>query len=329
MAELPVNLSDIQAAGERIAEDVFQTPLIHAHPLEEFSELLLAKKAALYLKAENFQVTRSFKTRGAFNALRQLSNSDSKLGVVARSSGNFAQALAYAAFKLGIQATIVMPENAPAVKKEKTASYSPEIVFYEGDGPAGDALAAEISTETGKVLLSPYDNRDVIAGQGTAALEIVEQLPEVSTFLCQIGGGGLLSGCATAIKSMRPSCRVIGIEPQGANDYFLSRQAGKQIRLDSTNTIADGLRSLTVGDLNWPLLGEYVDEVLTVSEDEIISTMKFLREAMGLIVEPSGAVSLAGLLYGSAQIAGDKIVCLISGANVDLGAFCGWACPPR
>lgn len=313
-----MQITTIQKAQRTIAPYIRKTPLIRAFALEE----CLKSKAQIYLKCENLQITSSFKARGAFNALLNLSSQEKKRGVVTRSSGNFAQALAYASSKLDIPATIVMPKNAPSIKKEKTAQYRPTLIFA---GPTRKEELAEVEKHTssqGLTPLSPYNHTDVIAGQGTIALEIFETLPSISQFFCPIGGGGIMAGTASAFKALNPAVHLVGIEPKGANDYYLSRQAGKLTTLDKIDTIADGLRAPQVGSLNWPILQQLVDEVATVSDEQIKAAIRMLYDAMGMIIEPSGAASVAGLLFKPElrKQEGD-IVCVLTGANVDLDLF--------
>ncbi|MBS0653120.1 MAG: threonine/serine dehydratase [Verrucomicrobia bacterium] len=316
-----MELVDIQKAQRAIAPYVRKTPLIRAFPIEE----CLKSDARIYLKCENFQITSSFKARGAFNALLNLSADAKKRGVVTRSSGNFAQALAYAGFVLNIPATIVMPENAPQVKKEKTAQYKPALLFRGPSQKEEQAEVERLASTEGLTPLSPHNHRDVIAGQGTIALEIFEDLPSVAQFFCPIGGGGIMAGTSIAFKSLNPDIHLVGIEPEGANDYYLSRQAGNPISLDKIDTIADGLRTPQVGSLNWPVLEKLLDEAATVTDEQIKAAMRLLYNAMGLIIEPSGAASVAGLLFKPdiRRHQGD-IVCVLTGGNVDLDLFYSW-----
>jgi len=316
-----MEFADIQKAQEKIAPYIRKTPLIRAFALEE----CLKSKGQIYLKCENLQATSSFKARGAFNALLNLSSEGKKRGVVTRSSGNFAQALAYASSILHIPATIVMPENAPQVKKEKTAQYKPTLLFAGPTQKEEQAEVEKLASSQGLTPLSPHNHYDVIAGQGTIALEILETLPTITQYFCPIGGGGIMAGTATAFKAINPSVHIVGIEPEGANDYYLSRQAGKPIALDKIDTIADGLRAPHVGSLNWPVLQQLVDEAATVSDEQIKAALRMLYDAMGLIVEPSGAASVAGLLFKPdlRKQEGD-IVCVLTGANVDLDLYYSW-----
>jgi len=315
-----MDLKTIQTAQKAIAPYIKKTPLIRCNALEEH----LRSKGRIFLKCENLQMTNSFKPRGAFNALLNLPEEQRKRGVVTRSAGNFAQGLAMAAQTLGIRAVIVMPLSVPLVKKEKTARFGAEIILHGKNQLEEQAKAKEIADKENLVLLSPYDHADVIAGQGSIALEILEDLPEIAHFFCPIGGGGLAAGTAVAFKALKPAIRIYGIEPAGAGDYFLSRKAGKRIPLEKVDTIADGLRAPQVGVLNWPLLEKNVDEALTVTDEEIMRAMRFLYEKAGMMLEPSGAASVAGLMFHPEQkITGDA-VCVLSGSNVDRDKFYPW-----
>jgi threonine dehydratase len=312
---------EILSAQENIRPYLPKTLLVQCHPLEK--ELKL--KGRLFLKCEHLQLTGSFKVRGAFNALLQLSAEEKKRGVITRSSGNFAQALAFAGSVLHVPITLVMPSNAPKIKIESTAKYSPKIIFSEHDQIQQQAQAFDIAKKEKLALLSPFDHLEVIAGAGTIALEVWETLPSVTQYFCPIGGGGLMAGTATAFKALNPTIETVGIEPQGANDYYLSRQAGARTRLEKVDTIADGLRAPQVGELTWPILQKNVDKLALVSDTEIISAMRYLHEKMGFIVEPSGAAAFASLLNHPERIKpGSDAVCVLSGSNVDRAAFDKW-----
>lgn len=316
---MTLTLSDIQQAHLRICEYLKPTPLLRCETLEKE----LAFPGKIFLKCEFNQPTGTFKVRGAFNALLQLSPQERKIGVVTRSSGNFAQAVAFVAQELAIRATIVMPENAPKTKIEGTKKFNPSLLFSGNKHEEGERIVNQLVKEHGLIPLHPYNNYRTMAGQGTAALEILQELPEVDHFYCPIGGGGLLSGCATAFKETRPSIKIHGIEPEGAGDYHASRKSGKLECWDVVNTIADGLRASSVGELNYPILNKYVDEVSLVSDEEIKKSMKWLYEKMGLITEPSGAVSFAGFIRNYHHLRGNVVI-LISGKNVDQDSFNSW-----
>lgn len=313
------NLNHILSAQTRIQEYLEPTPLIRCEALEK--ELQFDGK--IFLKMESAQPTGSFKVRGAFNAISQLNQAERERGVITRSSGNFAQAVAYAAQKLGIHAVIVMPQNAPQTKIKGTQRYGAQIVFSGNSHEEGDAIVARLAEEQGYVRLHPYNNYQTMAGQGTAALEILQECREIHHFFCPIGGGGLLSGCATAFKESDATINIHGVEPTGAADYATSRQTGKREHWNDIHTIADGLRAAAVGELNYPILNHYVDDVHVVSDEEIKKAMKWLYNQMEIITEPSGSVSLAGFLAQHKQIQGNVVI-LISGKNVDQASFEQW-----
>lgn len=314
-----MDLSNFTKARKALLPYVKKTPLIRSHALEE----LLGNRARVFLKCENVQATNSFKPRGAFTVLLRLSAEEKKRGVITRSAGNFAQGLALAGKTLDIKTTIVMPPNVPLVKKNQTASYGAKIILFGENQQEEQAKALEIAKQESLIVLSPYDHPDVIAGQGTISLEVYENLPTITHFFCPVGGGGLMAGCASCFKNLNPKIHVIAVEPTAANDYFLSRQAGQRVRNKEVNTIADGLRAPQVGDHPWPLLQKNVDEAVCVSEEEIKRTMRFIYEKHGLILEPSGAVSVAGLIFHRTPLHGD-VVCVLSGANVDKERFYEW-----
>ena len=307
---------NVEEARKKISSYIQKTPLIRAPDLEKAN-------VRIFLKCENLQFTGSFKQRGAFNALLHLSGEEKKRGVITRSSGNFAQALAYAAYKLGIEATIVMSESASEYKKEKTKKYGPKLYFRK-TRQEEDQTVREMAEEKKLVRLSPFNHKDVIAGGGTLGLEILEDLPTISHYFCPLGGGGLMGGSSFALKENHPEVQTIGIEPEGANDYYRTLKEKKRVVIMEPDTIADGLRAPCVGDLDLPLLQKYVDRVEIVSDDAIKKAMRFLYRKMGLIIEPSGAASVAGLLSHTEALSGD-VVCVLSGGNVVYDSFIKWA----
>lgn len=314
-----LTLTDIQQALPRVHQNLSPTPLMRCDALEKE----LNFKGRIFLKCENMQPTGSFKVRGAFNILSLLTDEEKQRGVVTRSSGNFAQAVALAAKKLNISATIIMPKNAPKIKIEGTMKFEPEIKFSGKKHEEGEMMMSQLVQEKGLVPIHPYNDYRTMAGQGTAALEILDQESEVDHFFCPIGGGGLMSGCATALKETNSAIKVHGVEPAGAADYYDSRKSGKRVRWEVINTIADGLRSEAVGELNYPILEKYVDEVSIVTDEEIKAAMKWLFCNMKMITEPSGAVSLAGFIKVHSQLKGNVVI-LISGQNVDEENFKEW-----
>lgn len=271
----------------------------------------------IYLKCENFQRVGAFKFRGAYNAVSQLSNAQKEAGIVTHSSGNHAQGLALAAKLLGVQVTIVMPDNAPAIKKAATAGYGATIVTC----PAveREAVCAQLIDEHGYTLIHPYDNANIIAGAGTAALELLQEAGPLDVLFAPVGGGGLLSGTALAAAVHQPTCQVVGVEPATANDAQRSWQTGEIVRLTAVpDTLADGLRTRFVGAHNLPIMQQYVSDMLTVSEADIISTLKFLWLRLKLVVEPSSAVALAPIFTGKIAKSNQRIGVILSGGNVDV-----------
>jgi threo-3-hydroxy-L-aspartate ammonia-lyase len=316
-----MDLRDIRTAEQEIRRYLPKTPLVRCYPLEKE----LNYQGRIFLKCEHLQWTGSFKSRGAFNALLHLSEEEKKRGVISRSSGNFAQALAYAGSTLHVPTLVVMPSNAPEIKKESTARHGARVLLTELNYLEQQEKVLEIARTERLTVLSPFNHVHIIEGAGTISLEIWEELPTIAQFFCQIGGGGLMAGSATAFKALNPSIEVIGIEPKGANDYFRSRQAGERIRLETTDTIADGLRAPQVGDLPWPLLQKNVDKAETVTDEEIKGAMRFLYEKMGMVIEPSGATSFAALLSHPEWLKPDSdIACILSGGNVDRTPFFQW-----
>lgn len=314
-----MDITQIEKASKDISPYVLKTPVERCPELEA----LLKTNVRIFFKREDQQVTNTFKSRGAFNALINLIAEKKKCGVVTRSSGNFAQAVACAAERLGIPAVIVMPENAPKIKRDLTESFKPELIICGNSHEEGQAAVEEIKEKRGCVALSPYDHQDVIAGQGTIGLEVYQSLPSVKHYFCPIGGGGLLGGSALALKERDASIEIFGVEPEGAKDYYLSREAGQRLVYGPVETIADGLRAPVVGVHNWPLLEKYVDHVELVTDLQIKQAMLWLYENKQWIIEPSGATALASLLFHPHQLKGDT-VCVISGANVDKDMFYEW-----
>ncbi len=277
--------------------------------------------AELYFKCENFQKAGAFKIRGATNAVFALSDEAAKAGVVTHSSGNFAGALALAARWRGIKATVVMPENSPTVKCDAVRGYGGEIAFCKPTLEARETGAAEVVAKTGATFLHPYNDNTVIAGQGTAALELIEDVPALDALIAPVGGGGLLSGCAIAATALEPGIRVLGAEPAGADDAQRSLAADRILPSVNPATIADGLRT-SLGSLTFPILKSLVSEILLVEEHEIIQAMRLIWERMKIVVEPSSAVPLAALLNRlPADLSGKRIGIVVSGGNVDLEAL--------
>jgi|SRR5271165_181068 len=317
-----VTLNDIRAAQAGIRGIAVHTQLI------EFTNEDSAFRR-LFLKPENQQPIGAFKLRGAYSKIASLSAEDRKHGVITYSSGNHAQGVAYAARALGVKAVIVMPHNAPAIKRKATAALGAEIVIVGPGSSERQLKAEELAAQHGYAIVPPYNDEQIIAGQGTMGLEIIEDLPEVEMVLAPVGGGGMLSGVAAAIKLSKPSVKVIGVEPELAADAQASFRAGKIVQLPASEvsrTIADGLRTQSIGPINFEHIRRYVDDIVTVSEDEIREAVKLLASNPKTVAEPSGAVAVAGFLFHRAQLPAAKLnVAIISGGNIDpkmLEEFC-------
>lgn len=308
----PVNYNQIAIAANRLSSVAHHTPVITSTTVNKLTN------CEVFFKCENFQRTGSFKFRGAYNALSKLSETEKQLGVLTYSSGNHAQAIALAGKLLNIPTTIVMPNNAPQVKQAATRGYGAEIILYDINQTTREKLAAEIAQERGYKIIPPYDHIDIIAGQGTTALELIEEVENLDLLLVCCGGGGLLSGCAVATKNLLKNCQVIGVEPKNADDATRSFYSKSLQTVHNPNTIADGARTPYLGKLNFPLILNYVDDMVTVSESEILRTMYFIWERMKLVIEPTGALAAAALLEGIVQVSGVRVGVIISGGNVDI-----------
>ncbi|NHF58743.1 threonine/serine dehydratase [Flavobacteriaceae bacterium TP-CH-4] len=293
-------------------------PYIHNTPVLSSRLINKAVGAEVFFKCENFQRAGAYKMRGATNAILRLTDEERGKGVVTHSSGNFAQALSLAAQSLGITAHIVMPTSAPEVKKVGVREYGGKIYECEPTLAARQAMADQIAQETGATFLHPSNQLEVILGQGTAAMELLEEHPDLNAIFCPVGGGGLIAGSALAAHYFGTDCKVYGGEPFEADDAYRSLQSGIIESNETTNTIADGLRT-TLGDQNFPIIKEYVTEIIRVTEDEIIAAMRMVWERMKIIIEPSSAVTFAALLRERRQFRGLKVGTIISGGNVDLG----------
>ncbi len=293
------------------------TPYIHRTPILSSSLLNKMVGASLFFKCENFQRGGAYKIRGATNAILQLSEEQKQQGVVTHSSGNFAQALSLASKSVGVQATIVMPSNAPEVKKAAVATYEGKIVMCEPTIAAREAAAQKIVSEQGATFIHPSNDIQVIIGQGTACLELLEELPDLNCVVNPVGGGGLIAGSSIAAHHFGTQCKVIGSEPFEADDAYRSLISGKIETNLSTNTIADGLRT-QLGDQNFPIILSHVDRIIRVTEEEIIHAMRLIWERMKIIIEPSSAVTFAAILKEKESFANQKVGLIISGGNVDV-----------
>jgi len=297
--------------------DVRIRPLARHTPVFTSTSVNRAAGVEVHFKCENLQRGGAFKIRGASNLIFSIPDEDLPRGVVAFSSGNHAQAVAIAAEKAGTKATIVMPADAPRGKLEATRNHGASIVTYDRKSESREAIAERILKETGATLVPPFDHPLVMAGQGTAALELLQTIPQLDAFIAPIGGGGLLAGCATIAKALDPEIRIFGAEPERANDTFLSLQAGRRVEIPLPDTIADGLRAPQPGALTFPVLQRHVEKVLLVSEAEIRQTVKFLLMRMKLLVEPSGAVAAAAVLHHKLPKNVRSIGVILSGGNLD------------
>jgi threonine dehydratase len=301
----------IQAAKKRLQGQAHVTPVMTSRNLNR------RVGADVYLKCENFQRVGAFKFRGAYNAICQLSEKDRKRGIITHSSGNHAQAVALVGRLLGIQTTIVMPDNAPLTKRAATEAYGATIIDYDPRDSTREKISKDLETSHGYKLIPPYDHEDIVAGQGTAALELFEKLETLDKLLVPCGGGGLLSGSAVVAKKRDPGCQVIGIEPELADDANRSFQTGRLQTVNNPPTIADGTRTPSLGErVTFPLVLKYVGDMKTVSEDSIIQAVQFLFYRMKLVVEPSGALGIAALLSGAVEARG-RVGVIISGGNID------------
>jgi threonine dehydratase len=309
---------DIRAAARRIEKIAKRTPVMHSRGFDAASGI------SAFFKCENFQTGGAFKIRGAANFVFSIPQADLPRGVVAFSSGNHAQAVAIAARSVGIPATLVMPMDAPKSKLEATRAQGAKIVEYDRFREDRAAIGAHIAAETGAALVPPFDHPWIMAGQGTAALELLEQVPDLDALIAPIGGGGLMAGCSIAARHLRPGIRIIGVEPEKGNDAFLSLQAGKRVEVPPPDTIADGLRTPVPGALTFPILQRNVEQVVLVSDDEIRAAVKFLLARLKILVEPSGAVGAAAALSGKLPRGLGRVGIVLSGGNVDFDLLAGF-----
>lgn len=307
-----VTITDVEAAAKRLAGVAHRTPVLTSRTVNDRTN------AQVFFKCENFQRTGSFKFRGAYNALSQLSEEQKQKGVLTFSSGNHAQATALAGQLLNIPITIAMPDDAPAVKLSATRGYGGEVVLYNRKQTNREELAQTLLTERGGVMIPPYDHPHIVAGQGTAAKELIQEVGELDLLLVCCGGGGLLSGSAIATKAVLPNCRVIGVEPELADDATRSFHTKILQTVHNPETIADGARTPYLGKITFPLVLHYVDDMVTVSEEAILRTMFFLWERLKIVIEPTGVLAAAALLEGVVKVPGAKVGVIISGGNVDL-----------
>ena len=315
ISALPASFEDVRAAAARLDGVAHRTPVVTSATLDERTG------AHVFIKAENLQRIGAFKFRGAYNKIAQLSPEQQRAGVVAFSSGNHAQGVALAARLLGVPAVIVMPSDAPAAKLAATRGYGAEVVTYDRERMNRAELAASIAAERGAVLVPPYDDPAIVAGQGTVALELIEDAGELDVLLVPLGGGGLLAGCSLAATALSPGARVYGVEPEAGDDWVRSWREGRIVSIPVPKTIADGQQTQAPGELNWAIVRKLAAGIVTVSDDEIRAAMRFAFERLKLVVEPSGASAFAALLAGKVDVRGTRTGVVISGGNVDPATF--------
>jgi threonine dehydratase len=312
--DMTLDFSAILSAHKRIRPHIHRTPVLTSSRLNE------ASGASVFFKCEHFQKIGAFKARGATNAVFSLDDATAGRGVATHSSGNHGAAVARAAKLRSIPAHIVMPSNSAKVKIRAVESYGARVAFCEPTEQARETVCADVIAKTGATLIHSFENPDVIAGQGTAAVELLEDIPDLDLVICPVGGGGLLAGTAVAVKSMRPNIKVIAAEPENADDAAQSFRAGRVIHTEKKFTIADGLRT-NVGEPNFAVIKRYVDDIATVSEEAIISAMRTIWETMKVIVEPSAAVPYAAIREGRIDVAEKRVGIILTGGNVDLDAL--------
>ena len=317
---LAISFDDVLNAAARLRGVAHRTPVFTSRTADARTG------ARLFFKCENLQRMGAFKFRGAYNALAKFTPEQRRTGVIAFSSGNHAQAIALSARLLGMPAVIVMPKDAPALKITATREYGADVILYDRYTEDREALGRRIAAERNMTLVPPYDHADVMAGQGTAALELIEQVRELDgggldVLLVCVGGGGLISGCATAAKHLLPKCRVVGVEPAAGSDVQQSLRKGEIVHIEVPQTIADGAQTQHAGQLTFPVIQARVDDIVTVSDGELVAAMKFFAERMKLVVEPTGALAAAAAFEGRVDVKGLRIGVIISGGNIDLPRY--------
>ena len=315
MTPLAISFDDVIAAQKRIAGAAHRTPVLTSTTADAMTG------AQLFFKAENFQRMGAFKFRGGFNAVSQLTPEQRAKGVVAFSSGNHAQAIALSARLLDVKAVIIMPTDAPAAKLAATRGYGGEVVLYDRYSEDREAIGRRLSEERGLTLIPPYDHPHVMAGQGTAALELIEDAGPLDMLVAPLGGGGLLSGCATVAKALAPQSTVVGVEPAAGNDGQRSFKSGEIVHIGTPDTIADGAQTQHLGRLTFPVLQRYVDDIVTASDAELVEAMRFFASRMKIVVEPTGCLAAAAVFGGGLDVRGKRVGIILSGGNVDLLRF--------
>ncbi|AZP12325.1 threo-3-hydroxy-L-aspartate ammonia-lyase [Undibacterium parvum] len=315
MSQLPICYQDIVAAHQRIAAVAHRTPVLSSSTANQLSG------AQIFFKCENFQRSGSFKFRGAYNAIAQFTPEQRACGVVSFSSGNHAQGIALSARLLGVPAVIIMPNDAPAIKVAATRGYGAEVVLYDRYNEDREAIGRRLSEQRGLTLIPPYDHPHVMAGQGTLVKELLEEVGDLDVLLVPLGGGGLLSGCATAAQALSPACRVFGVEPQAGNDGQQSLRSGQIMRIDTPVTIADGAQTQQLGQLTFQVIQKRVADILSVEDSDLVEAMKFFASSMKILVEPTGCLGAAAAFSRQLDLQGKKVGVVISGGNVDLSRF--------
>ena len=312
---LAIDYADVAAAHARLQGVAHRTPVLTSQTANALTG------AQLFFKCENFQRMGAFKFRGGYNALSQFTLEQRKSGVCAFSSGNHAQGVALSAQLLGIPAAIVMPLDSPAVKMTATRGYGAEVITYDRYTQDREAIGRQLAQERGMTLIPPYDHAHVMAGQGTAAIELFEDTGPLDLLLVCLGGGGLLSGCAVVAQQLSPDCRVIGVEPEAGNDVQQSKQLGHIVKIDTPRTIADGAQTQQVGQLTFPVIQTLVDDIVTVSDTQLVEAMRFAAARMKMVVEPTGALAMAAAMQGVVDVRGKRVGVLVSGGNIDIAQF--------
>ena len=312
---LAIDYADVAAAHARLQGVAHRTPV---HTSQTANEITGAQ---LFFKCENFQRMGAFKFRGAYNALAQFTPEQRQRGVCAFSSGNHAQGVALSAKLLGIPAAIVMPLDSPAVKMTATRGYGAEVSTYDRYTQDREAIGRQLAQDRGMTLVPPYDHAHVMAGQGTAAIELFEDTGPLDLLLVCLGGGGLLSGCAVVAHQLSPDCRLIGVEPEAGNDVQQSKRLGHIVKIDTPRTIADGAQTQQAGQLTFPVIQTLVDDIVTVSDAQLIEAMRFAAARMKMVVEPTGALAMAAAMQGAVDVRGKRVGVIISGGNIDIAQF--------
>jgi threonine dehydratase len=315
--------TDVQRAVDRLQGVAHRTPVMRSRTADALTG------AELFFKCENLQRAGAFKFRGAYNAIAALDPAQRRAGVVSFSSGNHAQAISYAASLLEVKATVLMPSDAPAMKVAATRGYGAEVVLYDRYSEDREAIGRRLSVERGLTLIPPYDHREVIAGQGTAAVELIEETGPLDCLLVCLGGGGLTSGCALAARALSPGCEVWGIEPEAGNDGQRSLQEGRIVHIDVPRTIADGAQTQHLGELTFEIIRRDVRGIATVSDEALRDAMRFVAERMKLLIEPTGALAVAAALTAAVPVRGRRVGIVISGGNVDLARFAALVAGPQ